>query len=296
MELDSRQLRLQLRLTHTSSSLSSTSTFGKCDHATGKCSPCEPTDDNSTGCVQGCSDTCKQVDPPKPPDSKRYTCQYWPTIQCVNASKNDTQGKTKADCEKDCHPEEYAKCNTKDGVCYKCNKTAQDPECLYTKDVCSATCKKQGQINGVWRGVQINKGFTVGEWDFDFTVADQCKITFTGDKQEVYMTKPTLSDGASSGTSTATFEFDGTAAPGNILGVKSGDKLNGIFEKFDGQSNTFQVMYLAMAKTSGDPAPRDFESAMTDGFEFDLYSCKSNGEAGCDFTQFAAESSGMRIN
>jgi len=273
----------------------STSTFGKCNHDTGLCEPCEPTDVNSTGCVQGCSDTCKKVDPPKPPDSQRYKCQYWPTIQCVNASKNDTEGKTKEDCEKDCHPEEYAKCNTKDGKCYTCNKTAEDPECLYTKDVCNADCKKQGQINGVWRGVQINKGFVVGEWDFDFTVADLCRITFTGDKQEVYMTKPTLSDGASSGTSTATFEFD-TAVPGNILGVKSGDKLNGIFQKFDGQSDVFEVMYLATAKTSGDPAPKDFESAMSDGFEFDLYSCKSNGQAGCDFTQFATQSSGMRIN
>ena len=206
-------------------------------------------------------------------------CQWYPVPKCLNNS-NGTD--TKESCEKNCVTESFAKCDTSTGKCVKCDK-ATDPDCKNTIDYCSATCKPQGQVTGVFRGVQINQGFHVGEWDFDFSVQGSVKITFTGDEEQVYAATPTMGGGAAGQASPITLKF--TAVPsGNFLGVKSGDELKGIYQTADGQSQVFTAMHLGTAKTAGAAAPADFDAAMTSGYEFDLFSCKKEGENGCDFS------------
>ena len=68
-------------------------------------------------------------------------------------------------------PQTYAKCNTTSAQCEQCDHV-KDPTCLYTTAYCQAAekqiCKKPSAIEGVWRGIQIQKGFCREEWDFKF--------------------------------------------------------------------------------------------------------------------------------
>jgi hypothetical protein len=273
------------------SKICAATTFGICDPDTGKCAPCDPAE-GKAGCVTGCSDNCKKHPKPPSPSDDKFVCQWYPVPKCLNDSKGTD---SKESCEKNCKAESFAKCDTSTGKCKECNQSAADPDCKNTMDFCNATCKGGGdQVTGVFRGIQINQGFHVGEWDFDFSGQGSVKITFTGDEQQVYAATPTVSGGSAGQASPITLKFTAVPAGNNFLGVKSGDVLKGIFKKEDGQSQVFQIMHLATAKTAGEAAPADFKAAMASGYEFDLFACKKEGEGGCDFSAMVKQALSKR--
>ncbi len=162
-------------------------THGVCDPTTGKCAPCDPTK-GTPGCADQCSATCTR--------SLNFMCDN-STLTCVpgqgnmtlkdcasscsNQSKTDygcdwtnstnpqcKEGKGQQslkDCAQDCQPVQFAKCNPVTGQCESCQQGT--PGCSYTVDYCTASCQKSNLL-GVWRGIQINKNFTMGEFDFTF--------------------------------------------------------------------------------------------------------------------------------
>lgn len=159
---------------------------GICNPLTGQCESCDPTK-GQPGCVDQCNATC-QRSLNFECDNATMTCQPGKGNQtladCAKSCSNHTQtnygcdwsnatspqcvaGKgtqSLADCAQNCHAMQYAKCNPVTGQCVSCQ---QGPDCQYTVDYCKASCQKSNLL-GVWRGIQINKGFKVAEYDFTF--------------------------------------------------------------------------------------------------------------------------------
>ena len=160
---------------------------GVCNPVTGKCESCDPTK-GQPGCVDQCNATCSQTLNFEC-DNATKTCipgQGNMTLKdcaqsCTNQTKTDygcdwsnstnpkcVEGKGQqslADCATNCHAVQFAKCNPSTGQCESCDPST--PGCQYTVDYCLASCQKSN-ILGVWRGIQINKRFTVSEFDFTF--------------------------------------------------------------------------------------------------------------------------------
>jgi len=189
----------------------------------------------------------------------------------------------------------YAKCDMKNNVCQPCDPV-KDPDCMQTKEWCDAAqkagkCKAPAPttLAGVWRGNEISKSYTRGEFDIAFNDdASQVTIGFFDTKQEKkWHASVAVSDkvtGVESGVTALDFTFD-TVPTGDMLGVTSGKKVTGLFQVKDDWTGLFRVLYLAIPTADGQLL--SFDTGMTEGSEFVLVGCKqaANQEAGCDFSK-----------
>ena len=164
-------------------------THGVCDPLTGTCLSCDPTT-GTPGCVLQCNASCTRS-LNFFCDNATQTCipgQGNMTLQacaqaCTSNHTPSTYGcdwsnatapiclpgkgsQSLQDCAQGCQAVQYAKCLFDTGQCQICDP-AKDPGCQYTIDYCTASCKKSNVL-GVWRGIQVNKGFKVAEYDFSF--------------------------------------------------------------------------------------------------------------------------------
>jgi hypothetical protein len=180
-------------------------------------------------------------------------------------------------CSKNCHLPFYAKCNYSVGECQECHPSSADPACIYTKDYCDQSCKK-GSAGGVYRGIEISKGFDWGEWDFTFFSDD--KAAFELHSKAIKYEASVVKAGEAPGGAKITFTM--TAAPaGGPINVKVGDKLIGIYTSNPGQRQELGFLNLALSKPDG-TAIATFDGGMV-ALEFTLIKCVD--AKGCDFSK-----------
>jgi len=270
---------------------------GVCNPTTGQCQQCDPTK-GQPGCVDQCSATCTR--------SLNFMCdnttqQCVPgqgnmTLQaCAQACQNHTTAtygcdwtnatspqcvagkgtQTLSQCAENCHTVQFAKCDPVTGSCQSCTQ-GSDPSCQYTADYCKASCQKSN-LMGIWRGIQINKGFKVAE--FDFTFYPDGKVTFvsTANSSAVYEALFTEGGVTSEGRPVI---FVITVAPTQgPLPIQMNNNLRGLFTVNDGEQGITRFMYLGLGFNLV-PATT-FDDAMSK-MEFVLISCKTATH--CDFT------------
>lgn len=208
-------------------------------------------------------------------DTGRYGCD-WSDPSAPKCVK-DKGHLDQKDCERNCHAPDFAKCNFTTGQCIKCNSS--DPDCRYTEAQCDVFCHKSA-AQGVFRGIQINKGFTVGEWDFSFFSDGHVAFELHGTSVK-YEATFNERGSASEGTSMVFTILEAPA--GGPLDVSTGDILSGLFITDPGQNRIVNYMYLGLGKSGS--AASTFDQAMTGGFEFVLTSCQD--KAPCDFSSSA---------
>jgi hypothetical protein len=268
--------------------------FMMCDVEKGECVPCQQ---GTRGCTpfaaHGSKDQCSK-DCKKQPADEFVKCN-WNTHTCEKTNETDPARTSKKFCESQCKAPVYAKCDVKNNVCQPCDPV-KDPDCMQTKEWCDAAqkagkCKAPAPttLAGVWRGNEISKSYTRGEFDIAFNDdASQVTIGFFDTKQEKkWHASVAVSDkvtGVESGVTALDFTFD-TVPTGDMLGVTSGKKVTGLFQVKDDWTGLFRVLYLAIPTANGQLLT--FDTGMTEGSEFVLVGCKqaANQEAGCDFSK-----------
>ena len=178
-------------------------------------------------------------------------------------------------------------CDAGTAKCVECTP-GKDAGCSQTFEYCHAAeaqiCKKPSKITGVWRGIQVQKGFCREEWDFNFGADGSVQISTAGTDTAVANEKwsGTFNEtGALSGGQGMSFEIVIKTAPGasTCMGAKADDKLEGMYKEADGYDSTFKFMYLATGKANGQ-IPTSFDASASD---LVLLACKAKGD--CDFTR-----------
>ena len=151
----------------------------------------------------------------------------------------------------------------------QCKPTSNDNPAGMTKYECSHQCKGAQPI-GTWRGIEISKAFTVGEYDF----------TFYSDST-LHIRMPDGTVGVSNVTGVNTTETDvGMSIAGTVVsGPGAGSKFNGLF-KIDTNGNDGIANMLFWGQAAGPVAT--FDDAMA-GKEFVMLGCKKEDEE-CDFS------------
>jgi len=275
------------------------SDYGTCNPLTGVCAPCTP--GSGPGCVdqcsatcsrtlnfqcnnvtgvcepgkgnqtqQDCAKTCKSPIPPK----QNYGCN-WTTAQPI--CQEGLGGQSLSDCLVNCHAVQFAKCNVVTGICESCQEGT--PGCIFTADQCKASCQKSDLI-GVYRGIQINTGFKITEWDFSFYPDGKVAFRDTTDPTQIYHA---LYSNGGQATQGKPVSFLITEAPdAGALPLHDGDTVQGMSLTQTGYAGVTKFMYLGMG-LPGNPAT-NFDDAMSK-LEFVLISCldgKSPAD-GCDF-------------
>lgn len=165
-------------------------------------------------------------------------------------------------------------CDTTTFQCVETDDDTTSPSFNTTRD-CSLTCFDQ-DVTGVWRALQIEDGFVVDEWDFEF-----------GD----ILTSPTVKFSSQTGLSfSGKYEITGVIVDKSFGGAEviftddAGLKTTGVFSSATGAVTKF--MYLGLGVPSGDAAV-SFDDAMDSAkSEFVLIGCK-DGIDGCDFSSAA---------
>jgi len=273
---------------------------GVCNPLTGTCDTCDPTK-GTPGCADQCNATCtKSLN--FQCDNATKTCipgQGNQTLQdCAQNCQNQTQttygcdwsnatspqcvaGKgtqSLSDCAQNCHTVQFAKCNPVTGQCESCQQGA--PGCQYTVDYCKASCQKSNVL-GVWRGIQINKGFKVAE--FDFTFYPDGKVAFVSTSASSAVYEATFNEaGVSQEGRPIIMVITNAPASGGPLPLTVNNNIRGLFTVQDGEEGITRFMNLALGFNLN-PAT-SFDDGMTK-LEFVLTSCKSGTTAGsCDFT------------
>jgi len=269
---------------------------GICNPLTGTCDQCDPTK-GQPGCVDQCSATCSRS-LNFMCDNKTQTCvpgQGNMTLQaCAQACANHTQptygcdwsnstspkcvagqgSQSLTDCAQNCHAVQYAKCIPATGQCQSCDPST--PGCQYTVDYCTASCQKSNVL-GVWRGIQINKNFTMGEFDFTFYPDGKVAFVSTANSSAAYEANYFESGSSSEGRPII---FVVTHAPeAGPLPILINNNLRGLFTVQDGEEGVTRFMNLGLGFNLL-PAST-FDDAMSK-LEFTLISCKSATH--CDFT------------
>ena len=133
------------------------------------------------------------------------------------------------------------------------------------------------ELQGVWRGIGIQNGYTLGEWDVELT---NVSATFRNAKASVWKAKVTVG---------GTLGSDLNLVP--TSGENQGKEIHCKFATQQGEVVT--RMTLAMGLPGTNAAPASYEDAMTSagGYkELFLIKCKDGGAAGaagggsCDFS------------
>ena len=132
-----------------------------CDRQKYECTEAEPGHEND-GAKEACDDSCQP----------QYTCNH-ETHTCEEAREKKPGMLPKDECDQACAaPFKTYKCV--DGT-FTCEE-APAAEGGVPQAICQEQCVPPKPIpatpeflRGLWRGVQINKGYAQGEWDFDFS-------------------------------------------------------------------------------------------------------------------------------
>jgi len=129
-------------------------------------------------------------------------------------------------------------------------------------------------VSGVWRGLRVDQGFVVDEWDFSFAggaVTYRSKETGTT-LRGTYDIRAPITDGTF-----ASFEIAVT--------LTTGEKLVGLYDNQDVGPIT-KFMYLGMPLADGDSATSYDDAMAASKQEFVLVACISR-VAACDFSPAA---------
>eukprot|EP00048_Salpingoeca_helianthica_P005444 m.87928 g.87928 ORF g.87928 m.87928 type:complete len:904 (+) comp13602_c1_seq1:1215-3926(+) len=271
-------------------------THGVCDPTSGKCTSCDPTK-GTPGCAAQCNATCSR--------SLNFQCDN-ATLTCIPGQGNMTlkdcasscsnQSKTDygcdwsnstnpqckegmgsqslQDCAQDCHAVQFAKCNPVTGQCESCQQGT--PGCSYTVDYCTASCQKSNLL-GVWRGIQINKNFTITEFEFTFYPDGQVAFRSTQNLSAIYQAQ--FTEAGTSAEGRPIIFVIKYAPEGGPLPLQATNNIRGLFTVQDGEEGVTRFLNLALGFNLR-PAST-FDDGMTK-LEFVLVSCKGTGH--CDFT------------
>ena len=76
------------------------------------------------------------------------------------------------ECNDECKPAVYAKCNYSDNTCVKCTPGDHDKDCIYLESYCK-TAQEEGRcqqetLTGLWRSIEANIPQYWGEVDIQF--------------------------------------------------------------------------------------------------------------------------------
>jgi len=276
--------------------------FGICNPLTGICAPCDPSG-GAPGCLDQCSATCVRslnfqcnnqtgqcvpgqgnqtladcaahcTSPQPQPNATTYGCNYTdpkaPTCQTGLGTGNLST------CLVNCHLVQFAKCNPLNGACEVCVQGT--PGCLYTADYCKASCKKT-DLYGVFRGIQINKGFKVTEWDFTFYPDGKAAFRSTTDLTQIYEALYSSSGTTKQGLPISMLI---TSAPvGGPLPLNARDSISGMTIVSTSYTGLTKFLYMGLGLPGS--AATTFDDAM-DKLEFVLITCAdSTGASGCNF-------------
>jgi len=179
-----------------------------------------------------------------------------------------------SDCAQQCHAVQFAKCNPVTGQCESCQQG--EPGCQYTVDYCKASCQKSNLL-GVWRGIQINKNFKIGEFDFTFYPDGLVSFVSTINSSAIYQAQ--YNEAGTSAEGRPIIFVVKTAPANGPLPLSQNDNIRGLFTVQDGEEGITRFMNLGLGFNLR-PATT-FDDAMTK-LEFVLVSCK--GQDHCDFT------------
>jgi hypothetical protein len=77
----------------------------------------------------------------------------------------------KTECAQTCEEPDFGKCNFKNNTCDKCDHT-KDKDCIQLMSFCKVAqqkgeCKAE-TLNGLFRMIEVNPGYAVGEFDVLF--------------------------------------------------------------------------------------------------------------------------------
>jgi len=234
----------------------------QCDNATQTCIPGQG---NMTlkDCAQACTNHSQTV----------FGCDWSNATapKCVEGKGSQSL----ADCAQNCHAVQYAKCNPQTGTCDACQPS--DPGCQYTVDYCQASCQKSN-IVGTWRGIQINKGFKVAEFDFSFYPDGNVAFVSTTNSSAVYEASY-FEGGHSQEASPIIFVLNKVPDVG-VLPLALHDNIHGLYLIHDGEEGITRFLSLGLG-TSAQREADSFDQAMN-LIEFVLVSCKSADH--CDFS------------
>jgi hypothetical protein len=144
----------------------------------------------------------------------------------------------------------------------------------------SKTCEKacyDHDVSGVWRGLRIDNGFIVDEWDFDFA---QPKVTYTSRH-----TGDTYTGTYAVGTA---MDVDGFGSFVITVTLATGEVLEGLYsvDPTHALGPITRFLYLGLPLHTGDTTTTYDDAMNTTKQEFVLIACK-RGVAHCDFSSAA---------
>ncbi|KAL1515870.1 hypothetical protein AB1Y20_002485 [Prymnesium parvum] len=158
---------------------------------------------------------------------------------------------------------------------FKCTQVAGKPPAhsFNTSKACEETCY-DNDVAGVWRGIRIDNGFVVDEWDFKFSELAGGTVTYKSKKTGTIFS--------------GTYEIGDPASDQQFssytltIKLSTGETLVGLYDNQD-QGPITKFMYLGMPLADGDVA-KSYDDAMdVKKQEFVLVACLPQ-VAGCDFS------------
>jgi hypothetical protein len=146
-----------------------------------------------------------------------------------------------------------------------------------TTEECASACVSK-DLTGVWRGLEINAGFTADEWDFKL---GNSSISFKSKKTGVTTSGTYVIGDPILPATYASAEITVTLSSGTVLkGVVNNDRAD-----TSSHGPVTKFVYLGLPTSAADSIT-SFDAGMASGkMEFVLVACLDNGiEVGCDFT------------
>jgi hypothetical protein len=177
-----------------------------------------------------------------------------------------------------CKASTYWSCDTG----YQCQTHTGPKPAKYfnTSDDCKKTCYDH-DVDGVWRGLRIDDGFVVEEWDFQFTEASAgATVSYVSRKtNESFHGTYEIGDALT---------VEGYGSFSLTITLSTGEILTGLYsvepDKATGPITRF--MYLGLPLKTGDTAATYDDAMATTKQEFTLMAC-GHGIPYCDFSKAA---------
>jgi len=256
-----------------------TTGYGQCLEVASK-EECEKT----PGCDPdnpACGSNCTAPTPPPPPslfycDSEGGGCKGpFTNKTCAADPKCAASNTTSCDPTK-CTAEVSYVC---DDSSYQCRQVTGKPPAhsFNTSKECATLCFDNA-VAGVWRGLRIDSGFVVDEWDFTFSEASAGATV----KYKSKSTGILYTGSYAIGAATAQGQFASYAL---TIKLATGETLSGLYDNKDVGPLT-KFMYLGMPLADGDVATTYDDAMDAKKQEFVLIACLGQ-IAGCDFSPAA---------